>query len=182
MFEVTEAARAEMAKRHKRARDEPEHDDDGTPLHAQAEGHVQADREAKHSPLAAKEQHAVRHPQTGQFAPMPKHPYIADGHAADSPGNAPATPRPATSWPGVDAHPASDQGVRFTQVGDRHAVSPMPQTTISTAQAERASGPSFAPGTAAVQHLDLTTGSPIRPSTFPVRPPFRTAPTNTGAE
>lgn len=176
MFEITEAARAEMAKRRKRDRDEHEHHGGGTPLHAQAEGHREYEERRKRDDESLK---TSRHPGSGRFVPDPQHPYLFDGHAADSPGNGPATPRPATSWPGTDAHAASDQGVRLTQVGDRRAALPSPQTTISTAGAPMPSGPAFTPGTASVQHLDLTTGSPLRPQTSPARPAFQTAPINT---
>ena len=177
MFEMTAQGRAEAEKRRRKARDEQEHDDGGTPLHAQAEGHREFEERRKRDDESLK---TSRHPESGRFVPAAQHPYLDDGHAADSAGNIPATARPATSWPGVDAHAANVQGNRLTQVGDRQAASPVPQAVIGTVQAERPSGPSFAPGTASVQHLDFTTGNPLRPQTSPARPAFHTAPINGG--
>lgn len=179
MFEVTEQARIEMAKRRKRARDQQDRDSGGTPLHAQAEGHREFhEKERKRREQALK---TTRHPETGQFVADQRHPVLVDGHAADSPGNPAPTPRPATSWPGTDAHTANVQDAQLTQVGERVAPSPQSQTTLTTAEAPRVSGPGFAPGTAEVQHLDLTTSSPLRPHTSPVRPAPHTAPINTGS-
>ncbi len=177
MFEVTEQARAEVEKRRKRARDAQ---DAATPGHALAEGHqehLQEERERREQATKVN-----RHPESGQFVADPQRPYLGaeSGHAADSPGNAAPTPRPVTSWPGTAAHNATDQGVRFTQVGDRHAASPVPHSTIETAQAARVSGPSFATGAATVQHLDFTSGSPMRPATAPTRPGFHTTPNTAG--
>ncbi|HEV2347391.1 MAG TPA: hypothetical protein VGS97_25070 [Actinocrinis sp.] len=109
MFEITEQARAEVEKR--RQKKERVHVG-GTPAHAAAEAHVEADRKATRTPMAesAKDRHDVRHPTSGQFMPGTKHPYLTDGHAADSPGNAPATPRsePAPSFPVPVITPSPD--------------------------------------------------------------------------
>ena len=105
---------------------------------------------------------AERHPETGRFVESPKHPVITEGHAADSPGNIAATPRPADAWPGMTEHP---------QAGPQ--ASPEPLGTVHTGQGADHSGTSVsAPATAVVQHLDFASGSPVAPEVHLVQQPF----------
>lgn len=143
-------------------------------------------------PLAVgKARHDLRHPGTGQFTPAPgrpaAHPYLTDGRAADSPANAPVTPRPDTAWPGADtlatgplAHALSAHGATVHQVYPPAAPRPEAQATVQAAQNPdhpEAAWP-HGPLTVAVQHLDLTgQRAALGVGTSPVQPPPRTAPT-----
>lgn len=178
VFEVTRQAHAEVAKRRKGARDEQDADTGGTPLHAADEGHREFEEQRKREEDEALK--ASRHPESGQFVSDPKHPYITEGHAADSPANGPATPRLDSAWPGMAAHVASDQGVRFNRVGDRVALSPTVAGTLTDRRGADHPERAMSPGVVQLAHLDLATASPFGPQTAPTQHPSRTAPINTG--
>jgi hypothetical protein len=138
-------------------------------------------------PLAAidKARHGLRHPGTGQFVPAPAqssaHPYLTEGRAADSPANAPATPRPGTSWP--DAGPLASaiaaHGVPVHQVGQPTVPAPEPQATLHTVSGgNHLAGPTFEPGTVTLQRVDLASQTmPVVVNAVPGQPPVHAAPT-----
>lgn len=111
---------------------------------------------------------------------LKQHPYITDGHATDSPGNVPATPRPASSWPGFETRKVTVGGVELTQVGDPTA--PLPEPHVTLHDRSRGDHPerAMSVGVVTLQHMDLAISSPFRPQTAPTQPPFQTAPINTG--
>lgn len=178
MFLMTDLARAQQAEIEKRRKKDQEPEKPGrAPLHAMAEGAQEYDEEQRREREALK----GRHPETGQFTADRKHPVLVDGHAADSPGNFPATPRPASLWPGSEAHKVTVGGVELMQVGDPTAPLPEPLTTLHDQTVGDHPERCMHPGAVQLAHIDL--GG--RPDTFgalptPMQPPFRTAPNSSG--
>lgn len=117
-----------------------------------------------------------RHPETGRFTADPKHPYIAEGHAADSPGNLPATARPAPLWHGTEAHLANVQGNRLVQVGDVPAAEPDPLMAVQDSFGADTLGRFTHQGSVSLAHIDFATTRPFRPEIRPVQAPVGTAP------
>lgn len=111
------------------------------------------------------EKAAQRHPETGRFVESPRHPYLTDGQAADSPGNMPATPRPADIWPGMSEHPLAGPLAAPERLSEVHTeqASAHPEASVNE------------PGTAVLYHLDYASGGPVHPEARPIQDGFHIA-------
>jgi hypothetical protein len=177
MFLMTNEARAQQAaelEKKRKAKEEPQ-ERRRPPLHAMAEGEAEYEEEQRRKWEAAK----ARHPESGRFVPDQRHPYITDGHASDSSGNVPATPRPMTSWPGSDARSVPVKDFRLTRVGDSTAAMPEPQMRVHDLHGGDHPERAMHFGLSQLNHLDPG-GRPhiIGPLPIPVQPAEHIAPTS----
>jgi hypothetical protein len=155
---VTQEARALAAQLEKAQREAGR-----SPLHAMAEG--EAEEREKHPGraelLADPEDDAEKgsHPETGRFTTGPRHPILTDGHARDSLGNIPATPRadPAPTFPAPMITPSPEVAVRQVTGEDHPERWPHP-------------------GNVPMQHLAFA-APPVPVDARPTQVPFHIAPT-----
>jgi hypothetical protein len=102
------------------------------------------------------------------------HLVLTDGHAADSPGNPAASVRPATRWPGAEAHLDDTHGVTVAQVGQ----GPIPQARFDvhvTLDAAHPEGAATGQTNLTSAYINPRAGA-LNPFALPIRSSDHTAP------